>query len=736
MSNSVRFPIRAKLLIVISGLVLAGTGAYLALAVRLFREDKTQVVYELNAGTVKTLAAQAEASLLKVADKMRLLTQGHRDEAWTRGVFEAEPDLIAFTLYAPPGEGEPQDHWRAVSTVRNSAYLKLYGLPASEADRIREQVPVPFAEVLAKRTWAANATIAGGAPVMTIAMALEVDDSGGVAAGTGTGADTGASTGTGTAVSAPDQPVPESGTAPPGDPQISERIAVADIRLDKLLKLLSGRGIATAYLVDGEGVVVAHPDAALVSRRASMGDVPIVRAAVDSQLATELRAFDYAGERWLGGYSSVGFGGLRVISQVPEAEAFRASDRLVRKSLLFALIVITLGLLVSRWFARGLTEPLERLLEATERLASGDFAGTTIHVRTRDEVARLARAFNAMASNLRAQHDQLEGARRELEIKVRERTEALEAEKKRQAEAQDALLRTTRLASLGELAGSAAHEVLNPINNIGIRLERLRGQAGSAEAADAKLLGEIVSAWRESYAKGGWAALEGELRKPAQEAGKALLDEDLGNLAAIAADLRKRLDERKEDFDFVGREITRVTRIVNNMRSLSRVGGERRPMDVHAAIDDTATALGDVFAKRKVSLVKDYSAEARSLFTVVADKDELVQVFSNLFRNALHAVEAAKRRAPVIRVATQRRGDRVEVRVIDNGTGIRAEHLPRIFEPDFTTKSVEEGTGLGLSISRRLVRAFGGDIEVEQVAEGESTTFLIWFPAAPNSIPS
>ena len=112
----------------------------------------------------------------------------------------------------------------------------------------------------------------------------------------------------------------------------------------------------------------------------------------------------------------------------------------------------------------------------------------------------------------------------------------------------------------------------------------------------------------------------------------------------------------------------------------------------------------------------------------IADKDELVQVFSNVLRNALHAVDAAKRRAPVIRIATQRKGDRVEVRIIDNGTGIKPEHLSRIFEPDFTTKSVEEGTGLGLSISRRLVRAFGGDLDVEQTIEGEGTTFLIWFP--------
>lgn len=689
MANAVRFPIRAKLLLLISGLILAATGTYLALAVKLFRDDKTSLVYELNASTVKTLAAETEATLLKIADKMKLLTQGHRDEAWEHAVFEAEPDLISFTLYAPP-EGSDASQWKPVASVRNADYLKLYGLGTAEVDRIREQVPVPFAKVLAKRTWAMNATLPGGAPVLTLALAIDVRE---------------------------------------GEKQV-ERVAVADVRLDRILKLLSGRGIATVYLVDAEGNVIAHPDTALMGKRASMGDVPIVREAVDSQVATQIKTFDWNGETWIGAYSSVGFGGMHVISQVREDEAFNAARRLVQKSLLFALIVITAGLLVSRRVAQGVTVPLERLLEATEKLARGEFGGPTIHVKSHDEVARLARAFNAMASNLEAQRSQLENSRQELEIKVRERTEALEYEKKRQAEAQDALIRTTRLASLGELAGSAAHEVLNPINNMNIRVERLRTQQAEAETSDLKLLREILEAWNKSYAQGGWEALEAELRKPAEGGGKTLLEEDFENLGAISDDLEKRHSERKETIEFFAKEITRITRIVNNMRALSRVGGERRPLDVHLPIEDTALTLGDLFAKRNVTLVKDYSAESRDLFTVVADKDELVQVFSNVLRNALHAVDAAKRRAPVIRVATQRKGDRVEVRISDNGTGIKPEHLSRIFEPDFTTKSVEEGTGLGLSISRRLVRAFGGDLDVEQTIEGEGTTFVIWFPVA------
>src|SRR5690606_38466209 len=114
------------------------------------------------------------------------------------------------------------------------------------------------------------------------------------------------------------------------------------------------------------------------------------------------------------------------------------------------------------------------------------------------EIADLARAFNAMALDIQNQRNQIENHRRELELKVKERTAQLEQEKTKATEAQEALIRTTRLASLGELAGVAAHEVLNPVNNINVRLERLRGELMGAQKEDLKLLGEILMGWEKT----------------------------------------------------------------------------------------------------------------------------------------------------------------------------------------------------------------------------------------------
>src|SRR5690242_6920365 len=113
MTSDVKFPIRTKLLILMSGFALLSTLIYLVLAFQLFKDDKTQLVYELNASTVKTLSAEIEASLLKIVDKVKLLTQGHRDTNWSRSVFESEPDLIAYSLYIPVGKGK---EWSQVSS--------------------------------------------------------------------------------------------------------------------------------------------------------------------------------------------------------------------------------------------------------------------------------------------------------------------------------------------------------------------------------------------------------------------------------------------------------------------------------------------------------------------------------------------------------------------------------------------------------------------------------------------
>jgi signal transduction histidine kinase len=683
MASGTKFPIRLKLFLLLAGVALCATSTYLALAVKMFKQDKMELVYELNASNVKTLSARIEATLSRMADKAKLLTQGHMNQEWSKAVMASEPELISYSLFTPDGA----DAWKESVSVRKADYLKMYGMAAESLTKIRAQVPIPFARILALKTLAWNSTTENGAPILSIGLAIEVDGAG------------------------------------------TTNVAVIDTRADGLLDLVSQKGLASIYVTDAVATVVAHSDPILISGRASLAEVPIVRDALDSRSGFEVKRFLWKDSSWIGAFAPVRLGNLWVISQVEESVAFGAASRLVWKSILFGLLVITLGLIVSGWISGGLTRPLQALVDAAERLAHWD-SNDSLNIKSRDEIGVLARAFGSMSEELRKSHAALEVHRDELEQKVKERTAELEHEKRAAAEAQDSLIRTTRLAALGELAGAAAHEILNPVNNLSIRLERSREQLDLREKQDFKILQEITKGWKNAYSEGGIEALQKELSKNAND-GRPLVEEDLDNLEGIARDSVERIKQRDEDAEFVQKEIVKITKLINNMRSLSRVEGERKRMDIGLAIDDTVLALSDLMKKNNAEVIVELPP---GKCDVIADKDELVQVFSNLLRNGLQAIQQAERRAGELRISRKAEGGRIEIRIADNGSGIASDNISKLFEANFTTKPVESGTGLGLSISRRLVRAFGGDIELEKTVEGEGTTFLVWLPEAPKEM--
>lgn len=675
MSAKIKFPIRWKLLFLMSALALISIVTYLALAIKLFQDDKTTLIYELNAGTVRTFAAELRSELQRASDKVKLLTQGHRNPEWMRIVLSQEKELLGFSLYKNGSREFTIDH--------SQEYRSFYSV--SEAEWLDEvkKIEIPFDKIIEQKTWVSARLIKNQIPVLLYGMLIKTDDSSAVPS-----------------------------------------IAVAQYRLDRIFEEVRNRGVATLSVVNRDGELIAHPQLSLF---ANWKPSEFVKTAIQSTLTLEIKRVEENGENWLVAYADVGLGGLKVISQVPEQQVFRAAMRLIQKSILFALLIVTIALLISTRMARSVTEPLNELVDATEKMSRWEFA-EKLHVNTNDEVGELARAFNVMAQDLKGQREQIDKHQAELEQKVKDRTIDLETQKRRAAEANEALVRTTRLASLGELAGSAAHEVLNPVNNMNLRISRMKSQVTQKDAQDFEILKQIVDGWGKAYREKGWAGLQESLATTVEGSTKTLIEEDLENLAGIVQDTIKRTEERQSDFSFLDHEIVRITKIVNNMRSLARVQGDRRRMNIHVAIEDTINALSDIAEKYKTKLVLQKGEDSHNYF-VHADKDELMQVFTNLIRNAFQAMAQAKTVNAQVTVSTIMQNGRVEIRVSNNGPEIPQEHLPRIFEPDFTTKSVEEGTGLGLSISRRIIRAFSGDLDVEST-NASGTTFLAWVPFA------
>jgi two-component system, NtrC family, sensor kinase len=268
--------------------------------------------------------------------------------------------------------------------------------------------------------------------------------------------------------------------------------------------------------------------------------------------------------------------------------------------------------------------------------------------------------------------------------------------------AQDRLIQTEKLASLGQLTAGIAHEIKNPLNFV-----------NNFSSVSVELIDEL----REALDN---AQLDGKLRTEVGE----IADMLQGNLEKVVQH-GKRADS-----------------IVKNMLLHSRQGsGEHRPVDINAIVEESLNlAYHGARAEKQgfnITLERSFDPTAGE---VDLFPQEITRVLLNLISNGFYA--ATKRKAetngdgyvPTLSAATRNLGDSVEIRVRDNGIGIPSEVREKLFNPFFTTKPVGEGTGLGLSISYDIVvKQHAGSIEID-TEPGEFTEFRIVLPRGAATI--
>jgi len=184
-------------------------------------------------------------------------------------------------------------------------------------------------------------------------------------------------------------------------------------------------------------------------------------------------------------------------------------------------------------------------------------------------------------------------------------------------------------------------------------------------------------------------------------------------------------DSAKKDLHVIVQEAQRTRQIVQNLLSFARqTPAERKPVDLNEILQRTLRLRAYDFSSHGVDVVERY---AERLPEVMGDAHQLQQVFLNILNNAYDAVRETGRRGR-IEVATACTDGTVEVRFVDNGTGIAQPD--RIFDPFFTTKEVGKGTGLGLSICYGILREHGGEVACQNNGERPGATFVCRLPAA------
>ena len=268
--------------------------------------------------------------------------------------------------------------------------------------------------------------------------------------------------------------------------------------------------------------------------------------------------------------------------------------------------------------------------------------------------------------------------------------------------AQDRLVQTEKLASLGQLTAGIAHEIKNPLNFV-----------NNFSALSIELTDEL---------------------------------NDLLKEAALAEKLRSEVDELtsllKDNLSKVVQHGKRADAIVKNMLLHSRErSGERRSADINALVGESLNLAYHGARAEKVgfsiTLKHDFDPNAGSIDLY---PQEVTRALLNLISNGFYAATRRKVELgdeafePVLSAATRNLGKAVEIRIRDNGSGIAPEVREKIFNPFFTTKPTGEGTGLGLSMTHDIVvKQHGGQIDVE-TEPGVFTEFIITLPRETGAV--
>jgi PAS domain S-box-containing protein len=293
----------------------------------------------------------------------------------------------------------------------------------------------------------------------------------------------------------------------------------------------------------------------------------------------------------------------------------------------------------------------------------------------------------------KAAEDERRRHQEELEERVRAATQELEA---RQAQ----LIQSEKLASLGQMAASIAHEINNPVGYVSSNVSTL--------ASYISVLRQLLALYQQAE-----QALGAPPPGPVAEL--------LGQVQALRK--QERLEELLQDMDGLQEDlkegITRIREFIQDLKAFVREeSGTPQMSDLNRGLMITLRMLRHEL-RHKCEVTCDFAP----LPLVRCFPTQLNQVFMNMLLNASQAIE----RNGVIRLTTRQEGNEAVVRIQDSGHGMDKETLSRIFTPFFTTKPAGQGTGLGLSICYAIISRHKGRIDVES-EPGKGTTFSVRLP--------
>jgi two-component system NtrC family sensor kinase len=347
----------------------------------------------------------------------------------------------------------------------------------------------------------------------------------------------------------------------------------------------------------------------------------------------------------------------------------RIDNELKQNQVIFILFTIVallcFSLIIAFFIYRLVTKPVKKLVKGTRKIAQGNLE-VEIPVKTRDEIGQLAISFNHMVQDLKKAQQEIQSWNIRMEKKVEERTEKLRM-------AREQLIQSEKMASMGVLASSVAHEINNPLQGILTYI---------------KLMLKIIS-------------------------GK---DADID---------QKRLESFKNYLELMGNEIGRCGDMVKNLLVFSKqTKMEVQEARINNIIKNSLQLMENKIKLQGIEVVLNLQEDIPIIYC------DVKQIQQTLMAIIINAVEAMPKGGKIRIDSLDIDNKEVEITIADTGAGIPQENLKHIFDPFFTTKDAAKSTGLGLFVAYGIIREHKGTIKVESEA-GKGTVFHIKLPVSP-----
>ncbi|MGE5402342.1 MAG: ATP-binding protein [Ignavibacteriales bacterium] len=354
---------------------------------------------------------------------------------------------------------------------------------------------------------------------------------------------------------------------------------------------------------------------------------------------------------------------VKILGVLDVVVSMKESDDIIDnniRSVTSNAILITLIISVFIWLYISVMvkKPIRKITRGIEEIGKGNL-NYQIGIKSRNELGRMASQFNEMSAKLDSAYKEIREWSETLNEKVKQKTEELK-------KIYEQIIQIEKLASLGKLSATVAHELNNPLEGI---------------LTYSKLISKKIR------------------KQPESEDSQKLL----GYLELISD------------------ESARCGRIVKDLLLFSHRGDDEfNSEDIVAIIDKCIQLINHHLEINKIKLTTDYPEEC---LQINVDSQKIQQAIMSLLINAIESMA----HGGCIQVSVRQENDQAVIRIMDEGSGIMPEHLPHIFEPFYSTKQKSKGTGLGLAVAYGIIEHHKGKIEVESTSP-KGTTFKVSLP--------